>query len=203
MAVNRRIWGSGILIAGLLAFGLGCGEAGEGGILMVDAEFDPVMASDHNLGINEARPGVAQSFTVLADGKFEQFWIVLTDGESVDTGTVRVTVRPVVGGLPDPSPAASIIDPIDVATSTLPSVLVEEFTAFDVGNDPGREVMTGEVYAIVVEFVSRDTSTDTLPIARILGIATNPYADGTGAEDNTAGYVANTNDYLFRTFVLQ
>lgn len=201
MIARKRLgWALGIVALSAIACGIG--GSGTGLVLVVDAEFDPVTASDHNIGISEAMPGVAQTFTVVADGKFERFWLVLTDGESPDDGVVRITVRPVVGGLPDPSPASSIIVPIDVNTTTLPATLVEQFTIFDVGNDPGRQVLMGEQYAWVVEFVSR-TGVDTAPIVRVLGQMTDPYAGGTGAADAGAGYVANTNDYLFRTFVLQ
>ncbi len=181
---------------------VGCGSNNGGSVLVADAEFDPATASDHNIGVNEAMPGVAQTFTVLATGKFERFWLVVTDGESPDDGTIRITVRPLVAGVPNPDPGTSIIRAIDVDTTTLPATLVEQFSIFDVGDDPGREVSAGEQYALVIEFVSR-TGVDTAPIARVLGQTGDPYADGTGAADAGAGYVANTNDYLFRTFVLQ
>ena len=194
----------GIAIVLMLAsFAVGCGSSsGSGSVLYVDAEFDPDTASDHSLGLSESNPGVAQTFTVLEDGKFEQFSIVVTDGESPDNGVIRITVRPATGGVPNPSEASSIIDPINVATSTLPATLVEEFTVFDVGDDSGRQVLAGEEYAIVVEFVSR-AGVDSTPIARVLGQLGNPFAGGNGAMDPTTGYVVNTNDYFFRTFSLQ
>lgn len=173
-------------------------------MLVADAEFDPVLASDHNIGISELNPGVAQTFTVLADGKFEEFWIVITDGESIDDGIVEITVRPLVAGLPNPDPDSSIIDPIEVDTTTLPATLVEEYTEFFVGDDPGedRETPMGSQYAIVIEFISR-TGVDTAPIVRVLGRMGDEYLDGTGAVDSGMGYVATTNDYIFRTFSLQ
>lgn len=202
---SRRLSLVSILL-GCFVGSLGCGSP-EGAVLVVDAEFDPVAASDAFGGLNEATTGIAQTFTVQNDGRFERFWIVLTQGNSADDGTVRITVRPLVGGLPDPSPASSIIVPIDVDTSTLPATLVETFTIFDVGDDPGRNVLVGETYAIVVEFVSRTTSTDTNPICLVLGISGvggDPFAGGVGAEDNGAGYVQDPtmDDYIFRTFVL-
>jgi len=203
MASKRMGWVLGALLSGVLGAALvGCGSDGGGLVLVADAEFDPATASDHNIGVSESMPGVAQTFTVLSTGKFERFWLVVTDGESPDDGTIRITVRPLVAGLPDPNPATSIIRPIDVDTTMLPATLVEQFSIFDVGDDPGREVVAGEQYALVIEFLSR-TGVDTAPIARVLGQLGDPYADGTGAADAGAGYVANTNDYLFRTFVLQ
>lgn len=201
---SKRMGGAcfALVSALLCATALGCSSNGEGSVLVADAEFDPATASDHSLGVSEVMPGVAQTFTVLATGKFERFWLIVTDGESPDDGTIRITVRPVVGGLPDPDPNTSIIRPIDVDTTLLPATLVEQFSIFDVGNDPGRQVSAGEQYALVVEFVSR-IGVDTTPIARVLGQTGDPYAAGTGAADAGAGYVANTNDYIFRTFVLQ
>lgn len=180
----------------------GCGDGSEGAVLYVDAEFDPATASDHFVGLSETNIGVAQSFTVLADGKFERFSIVVTDGVSLDNGVIRLTVRPLVGGLPNPSEASSIIVPIDVDTSTLPLTLDETFTLFDVGDDPGREVLAGETYAIVAEFMSR-AGRDTAPIARVYGQTGDPAPGMTGAVDSGPGYVVNTNDYFFRTFSLQ
>ena len=194
----------GFLLAALT--GAGCGSDTEGAVLLVDAEFNPVGTATTNGQVSETVE-VAQTFTVVNNGKFERFWLLLTQGASVDTGTLRITVRPTIGGLPDPSVASSIIVPILVDTSTLPGLGVETFTIFDVGSDPGRVVTTGEVYAIVVEFVSR-TGTDTQHIARFLGIdgsGGDPYADGSAAEDNGGGYAlsSTSDDYIFRTFVLQ
>jgi hypothetical protein len=183
----------------------GCDFNSNNKVLRVDAEFDPATPQDTTQPIREANPGVAQTFTVLADGKFEEFWIVITQGESVDDGTIRITVRPLNAmGEPDADPGTSIIDPIDVDTSTLPAVLVDEFTEFFVGNDPDRQVLAGEEYAIVVDFVSRATSTDTNAIARMLGQAGDPYVDGTGSTgESGVGFTNNTEDYFFRTFVLR
>jgi hypothetical protein len=194
-------------MATMAVFASGCGEGGSGAVLIVDAEFDPATASDTSQPVHEANLAVAQTFTVLATGKFEEFWIILTDGESVDDGIIRITVRPLNGmGEPDEDPATSIIDPIDVDTSTLPAALVETFTVFDVGDEPGREVVAGETYAIVVDFVSRTTSTDVNAIARVLGqtdAGGDPYAGGTGwTGESGVGFTNNTDDYIFRTFVL-
>ncbi len=186
----------------------GCGSSSaEGAVLFVDAEFDPVAPADQDAGVSENQPGVAQTFTVLSTGKFEEFWIVLVDGPSVDDGTVRITVRPVVGGVPDASPSSSIIRPIDVDTSTLPGGATETFSEFNVGNDPGRQVVAGEMYAIVVEFVDRGTGVETgAAIANIRGIDRgNPFTGGNAAEDPGTGYVVNADmdDYIFRTFILR
>lgn len=197
-----------VLLALLLlggGLGLACSGSADGLVLIVDAEFDPATPYDTSQPINEANPAVAQTFTVLATGKLEEFWIIVTDGESVDDGTIRITVRPLnMMGEPDDDPNTSIIDPIDVDTSTLPAVLIEQFTEFFVGDEPGREVVAGGQYAIVVEFVSRASTTDTLAIARVLGVAGDPYADGTGSTGQSGvGFTNNTDDYIFRTFVLQ
>lgn len=198
------------LCAGLLWVGLalGCGGENEGGVVRVDAEFDPTDIADAFAPIHEANISVAQSFTVLADGKLERFSVVLTDGASVDSGTIRVTVRPVdASGDPDPDLASSIIDPFLVETDTLPASLVEIFTDFPIGDEPGRDVRVGEQYAVVVDFVSRNTNTDVFPIAIMLGLTDgmgDPYAEGSGFDGETGvAFTANTDDYFFRTFVLQ
>ena len=195
----------GLLLCGGLALA-GCGGS-DGLVLRVDAEFNPVVGANQQAGLSEANRGVAQSFTVLSAGKLEKFSLIITDGPSPDDGVIRITVRPLDGmGEPDPDPASSIIVPIDVDTSTLPATLVETFTEFFVGDDPGRQVMPGEQYAIVIDFVSR-TGVDTADIALVLGqdnSAGDPYAGGTGwTGESMVGFTANTDDYIFRTFVLQ
>ncbi len=203
---ENRFWVAlgGLALAALL---WGCSGSGSGLVLFVDAQFDPATANDivPAPGVNEANPAVAQTFTVLSSGKFEEFWLVLSQGPSSDSGTIRITVRPVNGaGEPNDDPNTSIIRPIDVDTSTLPGGAAETFTEFFVGDDPGREVTTGQVYAIVVEFVSRASTTDVLEIAIIKGQMANPYADGSGsAGESGVGFTNNTNDYFFRTFVLR
>ena len=55
----------------------------------------------------------------------------------------------------------------------------------------------------MVDFVSRTTMTDTGSLAGLLGIAGDPYPDGTGATgESNVGFTNNTDDYFFRTFVL-
>lgn len=193
-----------LVIACALAFGCGGGGT-EGAVLRADAEFDPDTSADVFHPINEENLLVAQTFVVEeVSGLFEEFWIVLTDGESDDDGLVRVTVRPLTGsGIPAPNESSSIITPIDVDTSTLPDFGQNEFTEFFVGDDPNREVAMGEEYAIVVEFISRATNTDTDPIARLVGLSGDPFAEGTGSEDDDdSGFINSTDDYFFRTFVL-
>jgi hypothetical protein len=201
--IKRLLGGFPLLL--MLVVVAACGSKGDRSVLVVDAEFDPDTPSDVSQPVQESNPGVAQSFTVLADGTFDEFWIVVTDGESADDGTIQITVRPVNAmGEPDPDPSTSIIVPIDVDTSTLPATLVDTFTIFSASDDPGRDVLAGEAYAIVVDFVSRDTNTDTNAIARVLGQAGDPYADGTGSTgESYVGFTSNTEDYFFRTFVLQ
>ena len=183
---------------------LGCGNNEGPGELFVDAQFDPATPSDISQPVREANPAVAQSFVVERTGKLEEFWFIVTDGESADDGVIRVTVRPANAmGEPNEDPDSSIIDPIDVDTSSLPATLVETFSVFFVGREPGRQVVVGERYAIVVEFVSRNTNTDTNAIARVLGQLGDPYALGTGsAGESGVGFMSNTDDYFFRTFIL-
>lgn len=207
MACERRFGFLGSAI-GLLALSAGCGGGGaEGPVLRTDAQFDPPSAATAFRPINEANRAVAQTFTVEQDGLLEEFWVVVTDGESADAGTLRITVQPVSGGgVIDDDLADSIIDPLVINTSTLPAVLVEEFTEFNIGGQSGRDVLVGERYAIVVEFVSRATNTDTNAIARVLGqlpAPGDPFAGGTGATGQLdVGFTNNTEDYFFRTFVL-
>lgn len=203
MGFQRGLVHVSMAMAGLvLLAGCGGGEPG-GSVVRADAQYDPPSGATAFRPLDEANPAVAQSFTVEQDGQLEEFWIVVTDGESADSGTLRVTVQPVdEDGLIDDDPASSIIDPILVNTSTLPEILIDSFTEFDIGDEPGREVVAGERYAIVVEAVSRSTSTDTLPIARVLGQLPGTYAGGTGATGELGdSFTNNTEDYFFRTFV--
>jgi hypothetical protein len=199
-------WFSALLL--FVATGAGCDSNASGLVLRADAEYDPDTISDTSWPIAEATPGVAQSYTVLADGQLDEFWFVITQGESLDDGVVRVTVRPTDAmGVPDADVNSSIIQPIDVDTTLLPPVLVDEFSVFNVGDEPNRQVLVGEMYAIVVDFVSRSTNNDTNAIARVLGQSNalgDPYLEGTGSTGESGiGFTANTNDYFFRTFVLQ
>ncbi len=203
MGFERRLLVLGLAF-GLLASSAGCGGDTTSAVLRVDSEFNPPTEANTFRPVSEANPAVAQTFTVEQDGRLEEFWIVITDGISDDAGTIRITVQPVDGaGVIDDDVADSIIDPIVIETSTLPDILIEEFTEFNIGDEPGRDVLVGERYAIVVEFVSRTTSTDTDPIAIVLGQTGNPYAEGTGATGELDdGFTNNTDDYFFRTFVL-
>lgn len=202
---GRATWG--ILMAAALVSGCGGGSA-EGPLKLADAEFNPPTAATAFRPIDETNRAVAQTFTVGLDGRFDEFWLVITDGESADAGVVRITVQPVsAGGVIDDDPNHSLINPITVNTSSLPAVLVEQFTEFNLTSQPGvRDVVVGEKYALVVEFVSRATSHDTNAIARVLGQLPNPgdpYANGTGATGQLGvGFTNNTEDYFFRTFIL-
>ncbi|MFO0687733.1 MAG: hypothetical protein U0900_03435 [Myxococcota bacterium] len=197
----------GILMAAALASGCGGGSA-SGPLKMADAQFNPPTAATAFRPIDEANRAVAQTFTVGLDGRFDEFWLVITDGESADAGVVRITVQPVsAGGVIDPDPNHSLINPITVNTSSLPAVLVEQFTEFNLTSQTGvRDVVVGEKYALVVEFVSRATNHDTNAIARVLGQLPNPgdpYANGTGATGQLGvSFTNNTEDYFFRTFIL-
>ena len=199
-------------LASLLALSLlsGCGGGGaEGAVLFVDAEFDPAAVSNLSSPIGETTTSAAQIFEVIQAGKLEEFWIVLTNAESADEGTVQVTIRPLDGGgRPNPSSATSIITPIDVDTATLAPFPIETFVEFDVGDDPGRVVAPGDQLAIVVEFVSRVPAgalSDGLPIARLLGRDDNgdPIGLASTSPDGLTWTNNATDDYIYRTFVLQ
>lgn len=203
MGVERRFRGVGCAFA-VGALVLGCGGSTEAPVLRADAQFNPPSAADTFALVREASPAVAQSFIVEQDGRLEEFWLVVTDGPSADAGTIRITLQPVDGGgVIDDDPTHSLIDPIVIDTTTLPDVLLEEFTEFNIGDEPGRDVLAGERYAIVVEFVSRATSNDTAAIAIVLGQTGDPFAEGSGATGElNVGFTNNTDDYFFRTFVL-
>lgn len=190
-------------VAIALATWVACGSGPEGAVKRADAEFNPASAANAFLPVHEANPAVAQTFTVGLDGRLEEFQLVITDGESADDGVVRITVQPAPGGVIDPDPNASLIDPILVNTTSLPAVLVEEFTTFDIGDEPGRDVLVGDQLALVVEFVSRSTNVDNAPIVRVLGQLNGTYAGGNGATGELGvAFTNNTDDYFFRTFVL-
>ena len=202
-----------VSLASLLALSLlsGCGGGGaEGAVLVVDAEFDPAAVSNLSSPIGETTTSAAQIFDVIQAGKLEEFWIVLTNAESADEGTVQVTIRPLDGGgRPNPSSATSIIAPIDVDTTTLAAFPIETFVEFDVGDDPGRVVDPGNQFAIVVEFVNRvppaGAVSDGLPIARLLGRDDNgdPIGMGSTSPDGVTWTNNAPDDYIYRTFVLQ
>ena len=203
MGVERRFRGVGCAFA-VGALVLGCGGSAEGPVLRTDAEFNPPSAASAFRALNEANVAVAQTFTIEQDGRLEEFWLVITEGQSADSGTIRITVQPVDGGgVIDEDLADSIIDPIVVDTDSLPGFALEEFTEFDIGDEPGRDVLAGERYALVVEFVDRTTNNDTDPIAMVLGQTGDPFAGGSGATGElNVGFTNNTEDYFFRTFVL-
>jgi hypothetical protein len=191
----------------VLSLGSECNIGGDNTRLTADAEFDPDTPANAFAGVSETTQAVAQTFTILADGKFEQIDLVVTQGASADSGIVRVDVRPTdAAGVPDLS-AASAIASLEIDTLDLPPTLVDEFTTFDFGDQPGRKVRAGEVYAAVVEFVSRDGSTDDLAIATVLGVgigAGDPYPDGEGFTGASGiAFMPNTDEYFFRTFSRQ
>jgi hypothetical protein len=170
--------------------------------LLLDANYDPGDPSDAFDGTSEASPAVAQTFTVLQEGRLEQFEVLLTQGTSADTGTIYVEIRSTdATGAPELDPNTALVS-IEVDTATLPATLVEEFTLFDISDLASIQVQPGEIYAIVVEFDSRGTNTDGLPIALVLGMAGDPYIDGDGytGESNVA-FMDSVKDYIFATWV--
>jgi hypothetical protein len=207
---SKQGWRSALVAAGTAVTLLVACSSGspQSSVLRADAQFNPATAATAFRPISEASPAVAQTFTVLQDGLLDQFWLVITDGESDDAGTVRITIQPVsAGGVVDDDPNHSLIAPIVVNTTALPALLVEEFTEFNLASKPGRDVLTGEKYALVVEFVSRATSHDTNAIVRVLGQFAAPGDNFTGGTGSTGelgvGFTNNTEDYFFRTFVLE
>ena len=180
-----------------------CGGNTSGSVLFVDAEYDPAGASDTNAGVHESALAVAQTFTVLSDGKLDEFQIVITQGVAGSQGIIRVDVRPVLAtGEPETDDTNSIITPIDIDTTTLPATLVDDFTIFDVSDEPGRDVLMGEEFAIVVTFLSRSAGNTDESIALMLGRTGDEYADGSGSLDpDGLGFTNNAFDYFFRTFV--
>ena len=173
--------------------------------LRVDAEYDPDLASDASASIHEAALSVAQTFTVLRNGEFSEFDFVITQGAGGSAGMLRIDVRPVlVTGEPEPDDMNSIINPIEIDTTDLPDTLVDEFTNFELAEDPDREVFAGEQYAIVVTFLSRTAGNINEPIALVLGRAGNEYMDGSSSLDpDGMGFTNNLADYFFRTYVLR
>ena len=177
-----------VSLASLLALSLspGCGGGdAKGAVLIVDAEFDAAVVSNLSSPIEETTTSAAQIFDVIQAGKLEEFWIVLTNAESADEGTARVTIRPLDGGgRPNSSSATSIITPIDVDTTTLAAFPIETFVEFVVGDDLGRVVDPGNQFAIVVEFVNRVPAgalSDGLPVAHLLGRDDNGDPIGTAS----------------------
>lgn len=190
-----------LIVLALVASGGTCSDPTPSKLLL-DASYDPATPSDAFDGTSEATPAVAQTFTVLQEGRLEQFEVLLTQGTSADTGTIFVEIRPTDGaGVPELDPNTALVS-IEVDTATLPPTLVEEFTLFDISDLASIQVQPGEIYAIVVEFDSRDTSTDALPIALVLGMAGDPYIDGDGytGESNVA-FIDSAKDYIFATWV--
>ena len=192
----------------LLAVGLGCGDgSGSGLTLTADAAYDPDLPSNAFARVSETDQAVAQTFMILADGKFEQIDVVVTQGSSADSGIIRIDIRPTDAmGVPELS-ASTAIASLEVDTATLPPSLVDEFTTFDFGDQPGRQVLAGEEFAVVVEFISRAGNADALEIASVLGISGStgdPYPDGTGFTGaSDIAFTANQDDYFFRAFSLQ
>jgi len=200
--VLRWLWVLALLCLAVVTSGSSCGSSPDKSKVVEDAIYDPAVASDAFDGTSEASPAAAQTFTVLNDGRLEQFEIVLTQGSSADSGMVSVDIRPTDGlGAPDMDPSTALVS-FDVDTSTLPPTLREEFTLFQFGGATDIDVLAGEEYAIVVEFVSRATSTDTAPIALLLGVAGDGYMDGDGyTGESNVGFMDSAKDYFFATYV--
>jgi hypothetical protein len=73
---------------------------------------------------------------------------------------------------------------------------------FEISNPSTIEVAPGEIYAIVVELVSRSTNNDALPIALALGLAGDGYSEGDGyIGESNVGFTQSRKDYLFVTYV--
>ena len=92
MGFQRRFGRMGLAVIGL-ALAAGCGGEPSGSVVRADAQFDPPSEATAFRPLNEANPAVAQTFTVEQDGRLEEFWIVVTDGESADSGTLPFHAR--------------------------------------------------------------------------------------------------------------
>jgi hypothetical protein len=63
---------------------------------------------------------------------------------------------------------------------------------FDVSDEPGRDVLQDEEYAIVVSFVSRSAGSANDSIALLLGRTGDEYLDGAGSLDpDGSGFTNN------------
>ena len=193
------------LAAVLIWAGVGCNTSSEGLVLFADAEYDPMAVSDSNPPIQENQLEVAQTFTVLQTGKFDSFQMVVTQGTPGGAGIIQVDVRPLLmTGEPENTDVNSIIEPLMIDTTTLPQVTIEDYTVFDVSDQPFRDVEAGDEYAIVISFVSRSAGNVNEPIAIVYGRTGDEYPDGSGSlNPDGMGFTNNTSDYFFRTFSLQ
>jgi hypothetical protein len=193
------------LVLVLMWAGIGCNTDSRSLVLYVDAEYNPAETNDTTPQIHEAALSVAQTFTVLEDGKFDSFQLVLSQGTAGGSGIIRVDVRPVLPtGEPETTDRNSIITPVDVDTATLPPITIEEYTVFDDTDAKSRQVLAGQQYAIVVSFLSRTAGIVNEPIALVYGRTGDEYPDGSGSIDpDGMGFTNNTSDYFFRTFSLR
>lgn len=200
---NRILLG---VIATVVWAGVGCNTSSEGLVLYADAEYDPPDASDVQTQIHETSLQVAQTYTVLQDGKLDSFQLVVTQGTPGGAGMLQVDVRPLLmTGEPENTDANSIITPLMIDTATLPLVGVEDYTVFDVSQQvTSRQVTAGEEFAIVFTFLSRSTGTMGQPIAYVYGRTGDEYLDGSASTNpDGMGFMNDLNDdYFFRTFLL-
>jgi hypothetical protein len=198
-----------ILFASLkAALAIACGGGGGYYWNVNTPSFDPDQDPDAFFDVSETMQAVAQTFPVTwEDCILDEISLVVTQGPSQDTGVLRIDVRPTDDtGAPNPS-SSSILSSREIDTAKLPAPLVDEFTTFnfDRKND-GPDVKKDRLYAVVVEFVSRSGSTDSLPIATVLGASgeiEDPYPEGeafVGASD--IAFSATLDDLFFEARLL-
>ena len=180
---------SKVIVVSLL-IAIACGGGGSWYWDVNTPSFDPDQDADAFFDVSETSQAVAQTFPVSwNDCYLDKISLVVTQGPSQDEGVLRVDVRPTDDtGAPDPS-SASILSSREIDTAKLPGPLVDEFTTFNFEKHDGPDVEKDRLYAVVVEFVSRSGSMDSLPIATVLGASgeiEDPYPEGAafvGASD--------------------
>ncbi len=204
MGASRRVGFTVLGLGGLLValstgcdveFGNSCGSA----VLYTGAEFNPALGANVFQGLSETSQAVAQTFTVpsYADEPLVQVQLALSRGPSADTGVIRVDLRYVDAmGVPRADPS-SVFTAALVDTSTLPPPLSGAFTQIGL---PAVSLAPGAVYAIVVEFVSRNGATDDQDIAIVVGVDGDLYPQGDGFTGASGvAFVPSGEDHLFST----
>lgn len=195
-----RTAGWHILSILFIGFSLACDDHVE----IVDRRYNPDRAANTVAEISETSQAAAQTFRVTEDDcAFERIKIVLTQGPSVNSGIVRVDIRPTdTMQAPDIDPDSAVAS-LEIDTATLPPPLVDEFTTFNFDGQPGRGVRGDDTYSVVVEFIQRDGVSDGLPIATLLGRSGDPYERGDGyVGASNVAFVENGDDYFFKSYLL-
>jgi hypothetical protein len=198
-------------VCAVLLLAAACGDGSFGSYKVLNTrrvEFNPDQEADVFTEIGETSQAVAQTFQVLwEDCVVNKVKLAVTQGESQDTGLVSVDIRPTDEMRAPDASSSSVLSSLQIDTSELPAAFVDEFTTFDFSKSASElSVAFEQFYAVVVEFVSRDGSLDSLPIAAVLGAdgaAEDPYPQGegfTGASD--IAFSPTLDDYFFEIRLL-